>query len=313
MGQKTPPMEEVLKAFLKSRQGALEREELETLHNAGLLRAALHGSPQFFDCVFINFHPDYSASFLKTILSNEFLNEFLPEQASLRLVVERFGIDAIISGQLLPGWFEQRVIKGNLEYNKCIQDWCQLSFNDTGLYRWQMPGNQSLSMQPIINPSVDEVQRLVDEDGALTRFVYDPEKVPTLSYYALISSNLSPEDLWHVLGEYKAPIRDLYYNPTFTDKTKLRFISKTVLSGTSYLAVCEFDNFVSHNGRITTVCAMNRTYEWHSKVSSLKDKGILSVRLIPCVVVKDSYDILHEVAHLRDFEPKVYRPSARLA
>jgi len=298
--KKSPPIEKILKAIYKTRAGKIERRELETLHAAELLTAAIHGSPPLFHFVFINFKEGRSADFVKIIHSEPFLQK-LPKQASLRLVTERFGIDAIISGHLeSKTWFQDKMYD---DYAKYIEDWCQLSFKHTKRYRWkESPTNTISPLEYLTDLTVDKAEDFLKRDEAATRLVYDLRKAPILSCYALITSNESYEDLWRKLGELRNNIRDLFHERDFDDGTGLGIIKRSVVDGPRYLAVCEFDNFEKRDRSIWLDCAMNQAYHWHAKVRNL---GIIEeVRLIPCVVVKDSYEILDEAARLRPFDPK---------
>lgn len=302
MEQQPPAIEQILKAIDESRHGEIQRGELETLHNAGLLRAVLHGAPQYFHCVFINLMPKNSVDFVKIMNSDEFLNKHLPEQASLRLVPERFGIDVIISGHLpSKEWFKDKLYS---KYRDYIQDWCQFSFMDTKRYRWKDYSNANSSLQPMIEPSVENAQRFLDADKTSTRLIYDLRKAPILSCYALIDSDLRYKNLWDTLGELGKNIRDIFYNPDGYEKgMNAGIITRSIIKSTSYVALCEFDNFKNLDGQISIDCAMNQSYDWRLKVLSLE--GINQVRLIPCAVVKDSYDILDDVARLRGLEPSI--------
>jgi hypothetical protein len=272
------------------------------LHEAGLLRAALHGSPQSLQLVFINFKSNSSKEAVEVFTNSD----FLPEQASFRLVPRTFGIDAIISGQLPPQWFEQAVVADG-EYYKYILDFCQLSFRDVMRYRWHSCSEQNPLMDPQMNPSIDEAQRFLDKDNDATRLIYDLTQLPILPAYALINLDTRFQTLWEVLGkEYREPVRDIYHDHEYKDPLGGDIaISKQDLRELEYLAVCEFDNFTNVNGnnQYDINSAMNRMYEWRSKVLSLR--GIRSVSIIPCVIIKDSYEILDDVGRLKVFKPAI--------
>jgi hypothetical protein len=293
----------ILAAVQECRRGKLTRPVVETLHDAGLICAVCHGAPQTSQFILINFKSTLAREAVEVFKKKD----FLPEQVSFRLAARTFGIDAIISGQLPVNWFKEEVVDKDV-FAKYILDYCYLNYTEVLRYRWQQCMDQTPFLDPQIDPSIDDVQLFMEKDPASTRLTYDLSKLPILSAYALIKTETTFKSLWNILGkEFQKPVRDLYHNAK-DDKDNFGAFTLNkdeIKSQAEYFAVCEFDNFTSVNDKndYSIASAMNAMADWRSAVMNLK--GIKEVSMIPCVVVKESYESLDEAGRLKIFKPAV--------